>query len=245
MTTLKTMMAALLAGSLAVTAGGLAYAKIDGHAFDPAKFQQRIDKRVDKALNGTDATAEQKKKVADILGTTFKDMKPLHDRRVENRKAMADAMQAPTIDPAKIEALRAEQMKIADASSKRFTKALTDAGDVLTRPAAPGFLQELERASASSHHGKRGVTSGAARPDTGLMAERILMIDDDDRLAGMVSDYLGGAGFRLTIAGTARDGEALLKRESFDAVILDLMLPDTDGLDLCRRLRARRATCRS
>lgn len=70
------------------------------------------------------------------------------------------------------------------------------------------------------------------------MAERILMIDDDDRLAGMVSDYLGGAGFRVTVAGTAREGEALLKRESFDAVILDLMLPDADGLDVCRRLRA-------
>ncbi len=70
------------------------------------------------------------------------------------------------------------------------------------------------------------------------MAERVLMIDDDARLAGMVSDYLGGAGFRLTIAGTAREGEALLKRESFDAVILDLMLPDGDGLDVCRRLRA-------
>ena len=70
------------------------------------------------------------------------------------------------------------------------------------------------------------------------MAERILMIDDDGRLAGMVSDYLGGAGFRVTVAGTARDGEALLKREAFDVVILDLMLPDADGLDLCRRLRA-------
>jgi DNA-binding response OmpR family regulator len=75
------------------------------------------------------------------------------------------------------------------------------------------------------------------RPDTETMAERILMIDDDNRLAGMVSDYLGGAGFRVTIAPTARDGEALLKREAFDAVILDLMLPDADGLDLCRRLR--------
>ncbi len=81
------------------------------------------------------------------------------------------------------------------------------------------------------------MTSGARRPDTGQMAERILMIDDDSRLAGMVSDYLGGAGFRLTLAGTAREGEAILKRESFDAVILDLMLPDADGLDLCRRLR--------
>ena len=82
------------------------------------------------------------------------------------------------------------------------------------------------------------VTSVAARPDTGRMAERILMIDDDARLAGMVSDYLGAAGFRLTVAGTAREGEALLRRESFDALILDLMLPDADGLDLCRRLRA-------
>ena len=69
------------------------------------------------------------------------------------------------------------------------------------------------------------------------MAERILMIDDDSRLAGMVSDYLGGAGFRVTVAGTGQSGEALLRREAFDAVILDLMLPDADGLDLCRRLR--------
>src|SRR6266404_2471780 len=69
------------------------------------------------------------------------------------------------------------------------------------------------------------------------MAERVLMIDDDRRLAEMVSDYLGGAGFRLTLALTAREGEALLKREAFDAVILDLMLPDADGLELCRRLR--------
>jgi len=70
------------------------------------------------------------------------------------------------------------------------------------------------------------------------MAERILMIDDDSRLAGMVSDYLGGAGFLVTVAGSGREGEALLKRQTFDALILDLMLPDVDGLDLCRRLRA-------
>ena len=89
------------------------------------------------------------------------------------------------------------------------------------------------------------MTSGRRRHDTEAMAERILMIDDDNRLAGMVSDYLGGAGFRVTVAGTGRDGEALLKRETFDAVILDLMLPDADGLDLCRTPARRRATCRS
>ena len=153
MTSLKTMMAALLAGSLVATAGGFAYAKTDGLAFDPAQMQQRLEKRVDKALTGTDATAEQKKKIADILGATFKDMKPLHDRRVENRKAMTDALQAPTIDPAKIEALRADRMKIADESSKRFTKALTDAGNVLTAQQRQAFFKNW---SERQHHGKRG-----------------------------------------------------------------------------------------
>ena len=155
MTSLKTMMAALLAGSLVATAG-VAYAAPDGKSltFDPAQMQQRLEKRVDHALSGTDATAEQKKKIADILGATFKDMKPLHDQRVENRKAMADAMQASTIDPAKIEALRAERMKIADESSKRFTKALTDAGNVLTVQQRQAFFKNW--GARHEHHGKRG-----------------------------------------------------------------------------------------
>lgn len=154
MATLKTMMMALLAGSLAATAGGMAYAKTDGKAFDPAQFQQRLEKRVDKALSGTDATADQKKQVADILGQTFKDMKPLHDQRVQNRKAMEEALQAPSIDPAKIEGIRAEQMKIADASSKRFTQALTDAGDVLSVQQRQAFFKSWsERKGDRGHHG--------------------------------------------------------------------------------------------
>ena len=155
MTTLKTMMMALLAGSLAATAGGTAFARSDdGKAFDPARFQQRIEKRVDKALTGTDATAEQKKKVADILGASFKDVRALHDQRMANRKAMQEALQAPTIDPAKIESIRAEQMKISDTSSKRFTQALTDAGKVLTVQQRQAFFKKwTER---GERHGKRG-----------------------------------------------------------------------------------------
>jgi len=155
MATLKTMMMALLAGSLAATAGGMAYAKTDGKAFDPAQFQQRLEKRVDKALSGTGATADQKKQVADILGQSFKDMKPLHDQRVQNRKAMEEALQAPTIDPAKIEGIRAEQMKIADASSQRFTKALTDAGKVLSQSQRQAFFKNWNQRH-EHHHGKRG-----------------------------------------------------------------------------------------
>lgn len=71
------------------------------------------------------------------------------------------------------------------------------------------------------------------------MAQRILLIDDDARLAGMVSEYLGGAGFRVTVAGRGEAGMEKLEREPFDALVLDLMLPDMDGLEVCRRVRAK------
>jgi DNA-binding response OmpR family regulator len=73
------------------------------------------------------------------------------------------------------------------------------------------------------------------------MSYRVLLVEDDARLAGMVADYLGEAGFRAVIAATGGDAQRLLKGEGFDAVILDLMLPDTDGLDLCRHIRAESA----
>jgi two-component system phosphate regulon response regulator OmpR len=71
------------------------------------------------------------------------------------------------------------------------------------------------------------------------VTQRILLIEDDPRLAEMVQTYLGGAGLTVTIAGSGSAGLALEARETFDAVLLDLMLPDMDGLDICRRLRER------
>jgi DNA-binding response OmpR family regulator len=70
------------------------------------------------------------------------------------------------------------------------------------------------------------------------MDERILLIEDDARLAGMVRDYLGGSGFAVTIAGTGAKGLALAGSGNFAAVVLDLMLPDMNGLDICRTIRA-------
>ncbi|MGZ3409968.1 MAG: response regulator [Xanthobacteraceae bacterium] len=69
------------------------------------------------------------------------------------------------------------------------------------------------------------------------MTTRVLLIEDDPILAEMVKSYLGGAGFDVTIAPTGTVGMSLHKHESFEAIILDLMLPDMDGLDVCRRLR--------
>jgi DNA-binding response OmpR family regulator len=58
----------------------------------------------------------------------------------------------------------------------------------------------------------------------------------------MVEDYLAGAGFRVTHAGTGRAGLNLSQRESFDAIVLDLMLPDMDGLEVCKEVRAKAQT---
>ena len=74
------------------------------------------------------------------------------------------------------------------------------------------------------------------------MTDRILLIEDDTRLAEMVRDYLDGAGFRVTRAPNGTAGLALHAREAFAAIVLDLMLPDMDGLSVCSQIRARAAT---
>ncbi|MEO6031018.1 MAG: response regulator transcription factor [Burkholderiaceae bacterium] len=70
------------------------------------------------------------------------------------------------------------------------------------------------------------------------MNSRVLLIDDDARLSAMVGDYLGNAGLEAEIAGSLATGRERLAATNFDALVLDLMLPDGDGLDLCRELRA-------
>ncbi|HMQ71137.1 MAG TPA: response regulator transcription factor [Rubrivivax sp.] len=70
------------------------------------------------------------------------------------------------------------------------------------------------------------------------MPQRLLLIDDDHRLAAMVGDYLRGHGYDVEAAGTLAEGRARLAGGSYDALVLDLMLPDGDGLDLTRELRA-------
>jgi DNA-binding response OmpR family regulator len=70
------------------------------------------------------------------------------------------------------------------------------------------------------------------------MNQHLLMIEDDARLADMVRAYLGQSGYQVTHAGDAQSGLTQLQAEAPDLVILDLMLPDMDGLEVCRRIRA-------
>ena len=70
------------------------------------------------------------------------------------------------------------------------------------------------------------------------MADRVLIIDDDRKLAGMLVEYLSARGFAVEARHDAKSGTARLRSHGAEAVILDVMLPDADGLSLCRELRA-------
>jgi DNA-binding response OmpR family regulator len=79
------------------------------------------------------------------------------------------------------------------------------------------------RAGATKTHGVSG---------------RILMIEDDEALSAMVAEYLGAADYTVTPCADASSGLATLARGEFDALVLDVMLPDLDGFEVCRRVRA-------
>jgi DNA-binding response OmpR family regulator len=70
------------------------------------------------------------------------------------------------------------------------------------------------------------------------MNAKLLLIDDDARLTAMVGDYLRVNGYEVEVAGTLAAGRERLRIGLHDALVLDLMLPDGDGLDLTRELRA-------
>jgi len=78
----------------------------------------------------------------------------------------------------------------------------------------------------------------ATRQISSSMPARLLLIDDDARLTAMLGDYLGGAGFEVTVAGSLASARSHLAGEAFDVLVLDLMLGDGDGLDFCRELRS-------
>jgi DNA-binding response OmpR family regulator len=73
---------------------------------------------------------------------------------------------------------------------------------------------------------------------------RLLLVEDDPRMAATAAQYLRNAGFAVDVApdGATALREALIN--PYDAVVLDLGLPDVDGLEVCRRLRARHAPLR-
>jgi two-component system OmpR family response regulator len=66
---------------------------------------------------------------------------------------------------------------------------------------------------------------------------RVLLVEDDPRLAGLLQRGLRGEGYAVDISGTVDEGRWLARENPYDALIFDVMLPDGDGFGLCRELR--------
>src|SRR6185436_9930003 len=72
-------------------------------------------------------------------------------------------------------------------------------------------------------------------------AQRILVVDDDLEIRKLLARYIEGQGFRVQLAASCRELREKLATQQIDLIVLDVMLPDGSGLDLCRDLRAARS----
>jgi two-component system OmpR family response regulator len=83
---------------------------------------------------------------------------------------------------------------------------------------------------------RKGITR---RMSTANTIPHALVVDDDKQISQLLARYLGEQGFRVTTAGSRRECQAAVATEKLDIVILDVLLPDGSGLDMCRELRSR------
>jgi protein CpxP len=126
------------------------------HGLSPERVAKRIDRRVDRALDRVDATTEQREKVSGIFKGAFNDLTALGIKPWETREKVLTLMRADTVDPAAFEALRAEQISMADTASKRVVQAMTEAAQVLTPEQRRELADRWERHGPHGHHAERG-----------------------------------------------------------------------------------------
>jgi two-component system, OmpR family, response regulator len=71
-----------------------------------------------------------------------------------------------------------------------------------------------------------------------MASPHVLFVEDDPEIRGLVADFLNQSGFRVTVAHDGEEMDRLMSADKVDLLILDIMLPNEDGLSLCRRVRA-------
>lgn len=126
------------------------------HHGGEAMSEEHLDRMLKHLYVEIDATDAQKQKLDPIVKQAAGDLKPLREKVQDARRRGAELFSADIIDRGAIERARVEQIGAADAASKRFTQALTDAAEVLT----PEQRKKLAARFARRGYGRRGPMFG-------------------------------------------------------------------------------------
>ena len=143
----RTTLAALIGGAAAALSWN-AFAR-PGHGrhgpMDPAQIEQHLDRMLKHLYVEIDATEEQKQRLAPIVKEAARDLAPLREKFHATRAQAVALLTQDRIDPAAIESLRAEKLRLADDASRRLTRALTEAAEVLTPAQRKELAARFER----------------------------------------------------------------------------------------------------
>lgn len=147
---------AALIGGIVAGVGIKAFAQSGWHRggfaagpLDPAAVDEHLDRMLKHLYVEIDATEEQKQRLAPIVKQAAKDLLPLREKMQAARKQAIELLTRDTIDRGAIEALRAEQLQLAEQASRRIAQSLADAAEVLT----PLQRKELAARIEKHHHG--------------------------------------------------------------------------------------------
>lgn len=141
---------AVLVGALAVAAcshgpfrGG--HGATAAGPIDPERAARFVERMADRVIDAVDGTAEQRQRIQAIARAASDDLLPLGERTRTARRQSVELLGAATIDRAAIEALRADQIALADTASRRIAQALADTAEVLTPPQRTKLAERLQR----------------------------------------------------------------------------------------------------
>lgn len=144
---------ALVTGVIGFGLGRVTGARWHGHGFgmhqqlDSEAAVRRAEAGINRVLSRIDGTSEQKAKIAEIAKAAIKDLQPMRETFRSSRDKLAAALKADKVDRSAIEQLRAEQLALGEAASKRASEALADAADVLTPAQRATLVERWQRRS--------------------------------------------------------------------------------------------------
>jgi periplasmic protein CpxP/Spy len=124
---------------------------IMGASLDPAMLDRRLDRMLSHLYVEIDATDAQKQQLAPIVKGAARDLVPLRTQFHDARRQAVDLLSRERVDRTALEALRADQLRLAEQASIRVTQALADVADVLTPAQRKQLAERIGR-----WHGRRG-----------------------------------------------------------------------------------------